>query len=317
LNHFFFLSDEETSTKHAQGEIPMSKFVIGSGPTVPPVLQYPSDDIIGTSGVDHINGTSSNDVIRAGAGDDFVYGNAGNDTLFGDAGNDTLNGGIGDDTLFGGAGADTLIGGDGIDTVSYSTATSGVIVDLLTGASNGDSIGDTYVGIEKFVGTNFSDILIGSNGSDNLNGGGGDDWLDGNAGNDVLAGGLGIDHLVGGAGADQFVIAKGQGKDTIADFQVGVDKVVLQGFSSSSFGSDGVLALVGGEGNPTGYAWQSDHYGQGDQLAYNTTNHTLYQVTTAWDEHYDDYGSYVVTSAVEVATFNNVSQLHANDFIFA
>ena len=64
--------------------------------------------------------------------------------------------------------------------------------------------------------------------ADVLNGTAGDDVLYGYDGDDVLTGGDGDDTLSGGAGADLFVFAAGWGRDTIADFTPGVDRVALE-----------------------------------------------------------------------------------------
>lgn len=67
------------------------------------------------------------------------------------------------------------------------------------------------------------DLLVGSSGSDHLFGG---------AGNDVLIGGSGNDELTGGAGNDIFVFNAPVGTahaDTIKDFTVGQDKILLDG----------------------------------------------------------------------------------------
>lgn len=98
----------------------------------------------------------------------------------------------------------TLYGGNGKDTL---TGTGGE--DLLSGG-------------------NGKDVLFGAGGHDLLLGGNGEDKLDGGTGNDALAGGHGDDTLTGGAGADLFVFGKGGGEDMITDFELGVDRIVLQ-----------------------------------------------------------------------------------------
>ncbi|HMN81232.1 MAG TPA: hypothetical protein PKA20_15035, partial [Burkholderiaceae bacterium] len=104
----------------------------------------------------------------------------------------------------GGAGADVLDGGPvgGTDAASYATATAGVTVDLrdLTGASNtGDALGDTFIEIDRIIGSDFDDVLygyahqgmvlFGGAGNDQLISGDQDDYLDGGAGADDLYGG--------------------------------------------------------------------------------------------------------------------------------
>lgn len=129
-----------------------------------------------------------------GTGNDYLDGGAGNDTIFGQDGNDTLIGGDGNDTLVGGADADVLNGGAGTDTASYATSTSGVVVNMVnTSANTGDAVGDTYIGIENILGTNYNDTLVGDSGNNAINGA---------TGNDTLIGGAGADKLIGGIGSD-------------------------------------------------------------------------------------------------------------------
>lgn len=110
-----------------------------------------------------------------------------NNRLSGGLGDDVLQGLGGDDVLIGGAGGDSLIGGDGADTLSYAGSDTGVVVDLQMGlASGGHAEGDSFMGIERLVGSGWADSLTGSDGDDSLRGGGG---------GDQLAGGLGIDQV--------------------------------------------------------------------------------------------------------------------------
>uniref|UniRef100_UPI00248038B5 beta strand repeat-containing protein n=1 Tax=Pleomorphomonas oryzae TaxID=261934 RepID=UPI00248038B5 len=139
--------------------------------------------IAGYTNVENLTytGTGTNNFIGTGnAGDNIITGGAGNDDLTGGAGNDTLIGGAGSDTLRGGAGADHLIGGGGadVDIVSYSDAAVGVIIDLKNGANNaGDAAGDTYDGIEEFLGSNYNDTFVASAGVDFFIGSGGTDTV--------------------------------------------------------------------------------------------------------------------------------------------
>jgi Ca2+-binding RTX toxin-like protein len=271
------------------------------------------DGLYGTGYADEMHGRGGNDIISGGAGDDLLFGEGGRDTLYGGTGNDKLDGGTEDDILIGGAGGDQLIGGTGFDTASYATATLGVTVDLSSGWGTNDAAGDTFVGIEKIVGSNYGDILAGNSANDTFDGGQGDDWLNGGYGSDTLTGGSGHDNLMGGAGADKFVITANSGADTIADFQSGSDHVVLQGFGAKALGDDGVLAaaliepgtsLVGSSWND----WSNDH----DKLLYIENEHTLYAIeTTAYYHDYDYDVTITITSATAVATFSDVSGLTA------
>ncbi|MBE9048757.1 hypothetical protein IQ255_31025 [Pleurocapsales cyanobacterium LEGE 10410] len=116
------------------------------------------------------------------------------DDLIGTNGADQIEGLKGKDLLVGGAGHDTLLGGRGKD-------------NLVGG------IGD--------------DSLDGGRDRDTLIGGAGDDSLDGGRDKDLLIGGIGDDLLTGGAGRDVFVLSPGEGEDTIADFELGRDRLGL------------------------------------------------------------------------------------------
>ena len=75
--------------------------------------------------------------------------------------------------------------------------------------------------------TSGHSTLNGTNGGDLLIGGGARDVLNGGKGDDVLMGRGGGNHLTGGAGADVFVLAGNAGKDYIADFTRGEDRIDL------------------------------------------------------------------------------------------
>eukprot|EP01030_Chromulinospumella_sphaerica_P022528 gene22527-biopygen20082 len=92
----------------------------------------------------------------------------------------------------------------------------------------GDDRWDTVLGLDG------NDTLNGLGGSDRLEGGLGADKLYGGDGDDVLIGGAGQDTLTGGAGADIFVIGLGDGANTIADFQDGIDRIDLSAFGGYS-----------------------------------------------------------------------------------
>ncbi|GAA6178725.1 hypothetical protein NBRC116594_01630 [Shimia sp. NS0008-38b] len=193
-----------------------------------------ADTLIGDHGANLLDGAAYNDVLSGNNGNDTLFGGSGNDHLYGDAdddrlygnsGNDTMDGGSGDDYLRDDAGRDTFDGGAGQDTVSYWGHTSGVTVDLGTGAN---SSADTYIDIEHLWGSNVAaDHLTGSSGDNFLRGAGGDDTLIGGAGNDTLRGDGGNDRMEGGDGVDAFVFQDSFGQDTIVDFATsGVSDVI-------------------------------------------------------------------------------------------
>ncbi|MGR9076482.1 hypothetical protein [Rhizobium leguminosarum] len=115
--------------------------------------------------------------LTGNAGNNVMTGSTGNDTLNGGAGNDVLDGGNGNDTLIGGAGADQLIGGAGTDTASYSNAAAAVTVNLKTGVNIGDAAGDTFSGIEVFIGSSSKDTFVGNGTTVTFNGGVGTDTV--------------------------------------------------------------------------------------------------------------------------------------------
>ncbi|HEX8443237.1 MAG TPA: calcium-binding protein [Allosphingosinicella sp.] len=136
-----------------------------------------------------IPGTQNNNILTGSIGDDRLTGLDGNDDLFGKGG---------DDVLIGGPGADKLDGGAGTDTASY-LGSSGINLSLSNPAANsGDAAGDTFNGIERFVGSEFQDIMAGDDTANHFDGAAGDDFLFGLSGNDTLIGALGDDVLEGG-----------------------------------------------------------------------------------------------------------------------
>ena len=160
------------------------------------------------SSIEDLAGSQYSDTLTGDIGNNFIAGNKGNDKLYG---------GDGNDTLVGGSGADGLDGGKGIDTASYAGASAGVTANLAKSSSNAgtDAVGDTYVSIENLIGSAYADKLTGNTGVNRIDGGKGNDML------------------TGGAGADDFVFAKGYGKDTITDFQNGIDDIDLRSYKFS------------------------------------------------------------------------------------
>ncbi len=143
-----------------------------------------------------------------------INGTNGDDIITGTSGNDVINGRRGNDSLDGSLGDDTLYGGKGNDT--------------LLGASGNDA-------------------LFGGRGADILNGDDGNDILLGGKGDDLLNGGLGNDTLTGGKGVDKFLLSTNSGTDTITDFEVGKDFLVLGNgltFSQLAISQDSGATLI-------------------------------------------------------------------------
>lgn len=117
---------------------------------------------------------------------DRLEGNAGANLLSGGQGADTLIGGDGDDMLIGGRGADVLTGGAGVDTADYALSTTGVTIDMVTGAAGaGDAQGDSFSGIEIIQGSYYNDTIRGDGNDNVLRGRLGADVLDGRGGRDT------------------------------------------------------------------------------------------------------------------------------------
>jgi Ca2+-binding RTX toxin-like protein len=71
--------------------------------------------------------------------------------------------------------------------------------------------------------------------------------LFGGKGDDFLNGGLGNDTLTGGMGADKFLLSTNSGTDTITDFEVGKDLLVLGNglsFSQLTIAQDSGATLI-------------------------------------------------------------------------
>jgi Ca2+-binding RTX toxin-like protein len=211
------------------------------------------DWLRGGDGLDDLHGGDGNDTLHGDNDSDWLYGDAGDDWLYGDAGNDTLNGGSGLGMDMASAGINHFDGGDGFDTVSYADYTEGVNVYEQPYPSIFEpfNILDTFVNVEKIVGSNFDDVIYGDRlgvgtsnvldggagadslfGDSNHDGGiGGNDFLYGGSGDDYLVGGLGVDIFTGGTGRDQYDFGQfdsgvGPGnRDIITDFEPGDDNL--------------------------------------------------------------------------------------------
>ncbi|OED47237.1 hypothetical protein AB838_16590 [Rhodobacteraceae bacterium (ex Bugula neritina AB1)] len=198
------------------------------------------DELRGLDGQDQLAGQAGRDTLYGGAGADQLLGGSGNDQLKGNSGNDSLSGDGGQDLLLGGQGADRLAGGLGGDRLK-----GGADRDLLTGQGGND----------RLKGGAGADRLNGGSGADTLAGGKGADHLHGQAGTDRLNGGRDHDHLSGGSGADVFVFALSHGRDTIADFDPGSDRISLLRASADGFQDLDISRLEDGTLIGTGSGW--------------------------------------------------------------
>lgn len=107
---------------------------------------------------------------------------------------------------------------------------------ILFGGHGGDRLsgGD---GDDELYGENGNDTLLGGGGNDILLGGAGRDTISGGDGDDLIAGGAGADILTGGAGHDEFVWDADHltGRDTITDFDMAEDLIVLDNLGPLAF----------------------------------------------------------------------------------
>jgi cysteinyl-tRNA synthetase, unknown class len=201
-------------------------------------------------------------------------GTANNDLLEGGQLIDRLFGADGDDTIKGFAGNDYLVGGRGADRIE-----AGDDWDMVYGEWGDDSIS----------GGNGNDLLWGNDDNDTLFGDAGDDRLCGDRGDDVLT---------GGAGKDIFVYEnfdpRALGRDTITDFEAGVDKIELRAnIFTELAGKNWSFAVV--DSNQAARSSSA-------QIIYNQTNGNLF---------YNDPGD---APAVNFANLSSKPVLSAADF---
>ncbi|MFC2448007.1 MAG: hypothetical protein ACFNVL_03635, partial [Candidatus Nanoperiomorbus sp.] len=96
-----------------------------------------------------------------------------------------------------------------IDTTPFTTARGTAKDDVMSGAVDRDNIIAGNYGDDTIYGSNGVNILYGEAGNDSLYGG---------SNNDTIIGGKGNDRLSGGYGNDTYIFSKGDGKDTIYDY---------------------------------------------------------------------------------------------------
>lgn len=242
-----------------------------------------NDEIFAKGGDDILTGGAGNDKIYGGSGIDVASylsagsgitvnlttgtandGSGGSDTLssiehvYGSSYADTITGNSIDNLILGGAGNDTIDGGAGNDTSDYTTATSGIIANLSTGAVTGGAGSDTLTSIENLLGSSYGDTLTGSSAANTINAGEGNDTVIGSNGNDALIGGLGTDTLSYSAAAALVAVnlslgtsVKGSsgvnGTDTISGFE----NITGSSYADTLTGDSAANIITGGAGDDT------------------------------------------------------------------
>ena len=167
--------------------------------------------------------------VAGTAGDDTKIIPTFKQTIFTDGGNDLVDGSVSkgsDNRVYGGDGNDELYAG---------------LRDRLFG-ENGDDILDASQG-------KGGNRLYGGAGNDTLFAGT-NDFLSGGDGDDKLFAGKGGNTLFGGAGADKFYLTSGglpTTANTIGDFEVGIDKLLILGVSGVSDFSKVTLTAKGAD----------------------------------------------------------------------
>ncbi len=152
-------------------------------------------------------------------------------------------GGGGNDLLIANNVANVLTGNGGVDFVSYQAANAGVTANLATGGSAGYAAGDTYVGVEGLIGSDFNDALSGGDGNDLFAVSGGVDTINGGNGSDTLTfqfAEAGVSVALGGAGLNGHTL-------------ISVENLTGTAFDDTLGGDAGANVITGGAGIDTLY----------------------------------------------------------------
>ncbi|QBY01426.1 hypothetical protein E2K80_12415 [Rhodophyticola sp. CCM32] len=210
------------------GNYDIEEFEFADGSVVTSVVVTNGVMVSVSSGTDIIDGsnTDSNGDVVDGSGQ-VLAGFGGNDRIYDGSGDDTVLGGDGNDWFYAGAGADSYDGGAGSDQMWFSTATSGLTIDMTDPAvSTGIAAGDTFTNIGTLRGSDYDDVIYLA---DSVYGYGED-------GNDTIYDGGARESLYGGAGQDVFVMGAGDGqKDWINDFTRGDDLIDISAWGVSDY----------------------------------------------------------------------------------
>ena len=127
-----------------------------------------------------------------------------------------------------------------LDNLTFDTGKP----DVIKGTGGNDRIGSaagkgTSDDDDLILAKGGNDRVFARDGDDTVFGGKGNDKLHGGDGNDTLVGGLGKDKLWGDAGEESFLFSAPGALDTIRDFDVDADNIILDhaGFTQLAAGS--------------------------------------------------------------------------------
>ena len=229
--------------------------------------------------------------LRGSNGSDRITGSAADELILGNGGGDWLNGGLGDDTLTGEGGHDTFVFemGGGHDLITDFGSNDRIRIHGYDDLDSFDDLAGMISSVDGGTRITFSDgstldirgasagqmnwadfvfgadttVINGTNGNDSLMGTEGADMIFGGRSGDRIDGGAGDDTLHGGGGSDTFVFASGNDHDTIMDYNLRRDKIVLQGFDDIASFADVRALMVEVDGDV-----QID-FGDGDMLELN------------------------------------------------
>lgn len=220
---------------------------------------------LGTVGDDSISATVNDDTIEGLAGDDNLSGDAGNDVLDGGAGNDSLDGGHGNDTyLFGrGSGIDLISDYDltagNLDVIKFATDIAPADISLYRDTSdlfisiNGTDDKITVQGWFNATANRIEEIHFPDGTVWNQSllqnavfiGTSGDDSLFGSTGNDTFSARQGNDTITGDTGNDTYLFGRGDGQDTISDYDATAGNVDVIKLAAGIVASDITLSRDG------------------------------------------------------------------------
>ncbi len=224
------------------------------------VTPHVSTEIFGDAGNDSISASGHLDDMHGGDGDDTVVTtDDASDDLFGDGGDDVLRTSQPLDRT-------EADGGIGNDTFDFSNRSGNVSAI----ANNTDSgAGNTYPGIENFIGGAGDDTLTGDAGPNSLAGGAGDDTLSGLGGDDTFDPGPGPIQSGPVLFSDDDAVNGGDGAGDLVTYEARSANLVID---ADGVADDG----ASGEDDNVGTTVENIHGGTGDdELTGNASSNVL------------------------------------------